>query len=89
MWSGASVAHTTPVREDLDSILKQTQDGILMEKLSSLFFQTTDLKTISFICDIVMSSWNKSKAIIHKPGILKIVNSNLGGQLFHQIGIGY
>jgi len=59
MWSGASVAHTTPVREDLGSILTQTQDGISVEKLSSPFFQTTDLKTISFICYIVMSSWNK------------------------------
>jgi hypothetical protein len=28
MWSGASVAHTTPMREDLGSILTQTQDGI-------------------------------------------------------------
>ncbi len=65
MWSGASVAHTTPescvlpMREDLGSILTQTQNGIVMEKLSSPFFQTTDLKTISFICYIVMSSWNK------------------------------
>ena len=37
MWSGASVAHTTPVREDLGSILTQTHDGILTEKLSSPF----------------------------------------------------
>ncbi len=59
MWSGASVAHTTPVRKDLGSILTQTQDGILIEKLSSPFFQTTYLKTISFICDIVILSWNK------------------------------
>ena len=35
MWSGAMVAHTTSVQEDLGSILTQTQDGILMEKLSS------------------------------------------------------
>jgi hypothetical protein len=27
--------------------------------LSSPFFQTTDLKTILFICNIVMFSWNK------------------------------
>ncbi len=47
------------MREDLGSILTQTQDGILMEKLSSPFLQTTDLKTITFICYIVMSSWNK------------------------------
>ncbi len=56
MWSGALVAHTTPVQEDLDSILTQTRDGILTEKLLSLSFQTTDLKTISFICNIVMSN---------------------------------
>jgi hypothetical protein len=46
MWSGTSVAHMTPVREDLGSILTQTQGGILMEKLSSPFFQTTDLKNV-------------------------------------------
>ncbi len=39
MWSGASVEHTTLMREDLGAILTQTQDGILMEKLSSPFFQ--------------------------------------------------
>ncbi len=54
MWSGASVAHMAPVQEDLGSILKQTQMA-----LKSPFFQTTDLKTISLICNIVMSSWNK------------------------------
>jgi hypothetical protein len=52
-------AHTTPVQEYLGSILTQTQNGILTEKLSSPFFQTTVFKTISFICNIVMSSWNK------------------------------
>jgi hypothetical protein len=41
-WIGASVAHTTPVQEDLGLILSQTQDGILTETLSSPFFQTTD-----------------------------------------------
>ena len=57
MWSGASVAHMTPVQEDLGSILTQTQMALL--DLPSPFFQTTDLKTISLICNIVMSSWNK------------------------------
>ncbi len=42
MWSGASVAHTPPVQEDLGPILTQTQMALL--DLSSPFFQTTDLK---------------------------------------------
>jgi hypothetical protein len=54
MWSGASVAHTAPVLEDLGSILTQTQMALL--DLPSPFLQTTDLKTISLICNIVMSS---------------------------------
>jgi hypothetical protein len=54
MWSGASVAHTAPVPKDLGSILTQTQMALL--DLPSPFFQTTDLKTISLICNIVMSS---------------------------------
>jgi hypothetical protein len=53
MWSGALVAHAVPVQEDLGSILTQTQ--IALMDLSSPFFQTTDLKTISLICIIVMS----------------------------------
>jgi hypothetical protein len=32
MWSGASVAHTTPVQEDLGSILNQIKDGIFNGK---------------------------------------------------------
>ncbi len=48
--------HDSGVREDLGSILTQTQDGILTEKLSSPLFQATDLKTISFSCNIAMSS---------------------------------
>jgi hypothetical protein len=57
MWSGASVAHMAPEQEDLGLILTQTQ--MALKDLSSPFFQTTDLKTISLICYIVMSSWNK------------------------------
>jgi hypothetical protein len=49
------VAQTTPVQEDLGSILHPNQ-GWHFRKLSSPFLQTTDLKTISFICYIVMSS---------------------------------
>ncbi len=49
MLSGASGADMTPVREDSGLIFTQTQDGNLTEKLSSPFFQTADLKTISFI----------------------------------------
>jgi hypothetical protein len=41
-----TVAHTTPVREDLGSILHPSP-GRHFRKLSSPFFQTTDLKTIS------------------------------------------
>jgi hypothetical protein len=53
------VAHTTPVQEDLGLFLHpKTQDGIFW-KLSSRFIQTTDLQTISFICNIVMGSCNK------------------------------
>jgi hypothetical protein len=47
LWSGASVANTALVQEDLGSILTQTQIALL--DLSSPFFQTTDFKTISFI----------------------------------------
>ncbi len=54
MWSGASVAYTAPMPEDLGSILTQTQMALL--DLPSPFFQTTDLKMISLICNIVMSS---------------------------------
>jgi len=54
MWSGTLVAHMTPVQEDLGPILTQTQMTLL--HLSSPFFQTTDLKTISLIFNIVMSS---------------------------------
>ena len=54
LWSGALVAHTALVQEDLGLILTQTQMALL--DLSSPFFQTTDLKTISLICNIVMSS---------------------------------
>ncbi len=39
-----TVAHTTPVREDLGSILHTPMAFI--QKLSSPFFHTTDLKTI-------------------------------------------
>jgi hypothetical protein len=39
MWSVTSVAHTTPVREVLGSNLTQTQEGILMDKLSSPSFR--------------------------------------------------
>jgi hypothetical protein len=46
MWSGASVAHTTPVQEDLGSILHTTILRRYFWKLSSPFFQTTDLKMI-------------------------------------------
>jgi hypothetical protein len=45
---------TAPVQEDLGSILIQTQMALL--HLSSPFFQTTDLKMILLICNIVMSS---------------------------------
>ena len=54
MWSGASVVHKTLMLEDLGLILTQTQDGILMEKLSSPVFQTTDLKNILFVYNIVI-----------------------------------
>ena len=47
MWSGASVAHTTPVQEDLGLILTQTQ--IALSDLSSRFFLT---KTIPLSCNI-------------------------------------
>jgi len=50
MWSGASVAHTTPVREDLGSILNLTHMALM--DLSSPFFQTTDLKTNSLTCNL-------------------------------------
>jgi hypothetical protein len=57
MWCGASVAHTAPVQEALGLILTQTQ--MALSDVSSPFFQTTDLRTISLICNIVMSSKNK------------------------------
>ncbi len=48
MWSGASVAHTAPVQEDLGSILTQTQMALL--HLSAPIFQTTDFKKVhSFV----------------------------------------
>jgi hypothetical protein len=50
MWSGASVAHTPSVREDLGSI-PHPNPGRHFRKLSSPFFQTTDLKTIK-LCDV-------------------------------------
>jgi len=40
MWSGASVAYTALVLEDLGSIITQTQIALL--DLPSPFFQTTD-----------------------------------------------
>ncbi len=43
MWSGASVAHLT-----------QTQ--MALSDLSYPFFQTTDLKTISLICNIEINN---------------------------------
>ncbi len=52
-----TVAHTTLAWEDLGSILHPSP-GWHFRKLLSPFFQTTDLKTISFICNIVMSSWS-------------------------------
>jgi hypothetical protein len=64
MWSGASVAHTAQVQEDLGSILTQTQ--MALKELSSPFFQTTDLKMISLICYIVMSSRNKIILLLKK-----------------------
>jgi hypothetical protein len=42
------------VQEDLGLILAQTQMALL--EFSSPFFQTLDLKMISLICNIVMSS---------------------------------
>jgi hypothetical protein len=54
MWNGESGAHTAPVQEDLGLILTQTQMALL--DLSSPFFKTTDLKTISLIYNMVMSS---------------------------------
>ncbi len=45
------------VQEDLGLILAQTQMALL--EFSSPFFQTLDLKMISLICNIVISSWNK------------------------------
>jgi hypothetical protein len=57
MWCGASVAHTAPVQEALGLILTQTP--MALSDVSSPFFQTTDLRTISLICNIVMSSKNK------------------------------
>jgi hypothetical protein len=62
MWSGASVAHKTQVREDLGSFLTQTQMALL--DLSSPFSQTTDLKTNSLICNL--SCHEKKKNIIKK-----------------------
>ncbi len=45
-----TVANTTPVREDLGSILHPNPGAVFFQKLSSPFFQTTDLKTIhSFV----------------------------------------
>ncbi len=55
MWSGASVAHATPVQEDLGLILTQTQDGILMEKTTIPLLSDNRLKN-DFIhllyCDV-------------------------------------
>jgi hypothetical protein len=51
-----TVAHTTPVRVDLGSILHTPKPRTaFIRKLSSPFFQTTDLKQ----CNFVMSSGNK------------------------------
>jgi hypothetical protein len=67
-----TVAHTTPVREDLSSIRTQTL-ALFMENLSSPFFQTTDLKQFdSFVyCDV------KFKKIILKKNKKLIDNINL------------
>jgi hypothetical protein len=51
---GAFVAHMALLQGDLGSILTQTQ--MLLSDLSSPFLQTTDLKTITLICNTVMSS---------------------------------
>jgi len=59
MWSGAhgsahGSTHNSCARgPGFDSHLDPDD---IFGKLSSTFFQTTDLKTISFICNIVMSS---------------------------------
>ncbi len=58
MWSGAlGSTHDSSARgPEFDS--HPDPDGFF-GNLPSPFFQTTDLKTISFICCIVMSSRNK------------------------------
>jgi hypothetical protein len=56
MWSDASVAHTTPVREDLDLILTQTQEGIFNVNTLISLLSDNRLKPISFISNIVISS---------------------------------
>ncbi len=55
MWSGASVAHTSPVREDLGSILQPTQTAFSQAFIS--FLSNNVLKTKSLICEIVMICW--------------------------------
>ncbi len=58
MWSGASVAHRPSVREDLGSIPHPNPGWHFSEALISLLSDNR-LKNDSFICNIVMSSWNK------------------------------
>jgi hypothetical protein len=59
MWNDALVAHKTLEREDLGLILIQTQDCIFNGKTLISLVLDSRLKQNSFICNIVMSSWNK------------------------------
>ena len=54
MWSGASVARSTPVQEDLDSI--PTQDGIFLETLiSHLYDHRLQSLFLSLYCNLYYS----------------------------------
>ena len=59
MWSGAhGSTHDSGARGPGFDLTPKPRMAFF-RKLSSPFFQTTDLKMISFICNIVMSSCNK------------------------------